>query len=170
MRNDWLQDYSSSKTDTQTMNHSPEILVLISIFFNYPTMTMKIHYKTHLVVTPSIFSGQLHYTMLNQISNLSLAPGLFSYVLILILLLTLLTFYHEPHTQPHHPFFYSPIWPNKPLFMIVNYLEPHIFCLSAVYQHKMVWLLGTRVTFSNNYSTEPFKAANMGFCSRTDMP
>lgn len=52
-----------------------------------------------------------------------LAPGSFSYVLHLILLM----FSHELQTQPHHPFFIPAICPNKPLFMKLNYLEPHIF-------------------------------------------
>lgn len=68
----------------------------------------------------SIFSVQLYYKMMNQISNLSFT--LFSYVLNLILLM----FSHELQTQPHHPFF-IPTYPNKPLFMILNYLEPRIF-------------------------------------------
>lgn len=56
---------------------------------------------------------------------------------------------------------------KNPLFMTLNYLEPHLFypeCSLPTSNDTTPGIWG-----SNNYRSEPFKAANVGFCSPTEI-
>lgn len=62
---------------------------------------------------------------------------------------------------------HSPPPEKNPLFMTLNYLEPHLFypeCSLPTSNDTTPGIWG-----SNNYRAEPFKAANAGCCSHTEI-